>query len=691
MFLSNFYDLSNMKKEKTQPKKVSDFFDHSLLTKKELLNISDIAINGEEDFTNKEKEIKTVKKQKPLELKQNIVKENVYQDLEIFQKNDSVFDSINRTFTHLGYVSLKNTILNPTSDITLLNKKQGILKLFLNNQTLYSDVCEKLLELSKLEPAVLWLYKSKSKEERSIIDQVYFQNSLLKRFNKDENILLIYNYFKIIFTPLYGLLTPVLFFVAPYLYLRFFTNIRFDFKTYFKMLKRSLFGGMSEVNSMFNQATPAWTRYVSLLMSVFMYCHNIYNSIDISINTNKTINEFHKKLNNMSKFLEIFEELYQKTEKIIGFNTKVIRCYKRLKDKLFQKEPYLWSNKGLILLCFNDVLENRKEMNGILEYIGYLDSIVSTVNLYKEFSNKRCQYCLPKILTKTTPEIETNDIWHSFLDPKNVIGNDIMIGGTSPNNIVITGPNAGGKSTFIKSLTQGILFAQTLGIVPALKFNYTPFHHINTYLNIPDCKGKESLFEAEMHRARDHIKQLQSMSKEEFAFVVMDEIFSSTNPEEGIAGGYAIGESLGSFKNSISCITTHYSYITNLDKTSDFTNYKIPITRDQDKNIIYPYKLIKGVSTQYIALELLKQKGFDTDLVDRAMSVCNTLDLANHHEETPIVKPILEEKLISEDEPTLEKEELKSSSKENDIKENLKEEIKEEIKEITDQASQNTK
>ena len=81
MFLSNFYDLSNMKKEKTQPKKVSDFFDHSLLTKKELLKISDIAINGEEDFTNKEKEIKTTDKQKLLELKQNIVKENVYQDL----------------------------------------------------------------------------------------------------------------------------------------------------------------------------------------------------------------------------------------------------------------------------------------------------------------------------------------------------------------------------------------------------------------------------------------------------------------------------------------------------------------------------------------------------------------------------------------------------------------------------------
>ena len=81
-------------------------------TKKQLLKISAIAINGEEDSMNKEPEIKTLEKQKPLELKQNIVKENVYQDLEIFQKNDSVFDSINRTFTHLGYVSLKNTILN---------------------------------------------------------------------------------------------------------------------------------------------------------------------------------------------------------------------------------------------------------------------------------------------------------------------------------------------------------------------------------------------------------------------------------------------------------------------------------------------------------------------------------------------------------------------------------------------------
>ena len=73
-----------------------------------------------------------------------------------------------------------------------------------------------------------------------------------------------------------------------------------------------------------------------------------------------------------------------------------------------------------------------------------------------------------------------------------------------PNNVVITGPNAAGKSTFIKALSLSILFSQTICIVPASNFVLTPFTLINTYLNIPDCKGKESLFEAEMNRVFRH-------------------------------------------------------------------------------------------------------------------------------------------------------------------------------------------
>ena len=98
-----------------------------------------------------------------------------------------------------------------------------------------------------------------------------------------------------------------------------------------------------------------------------------------------------------------------------------------------------------------------------------------------------------------------------------------------PNNILITGPNASGKSTFIKSVVLGVLMAQTISIAPTSEMQLTPFKLLNTYLNIPDAKGRESLFEAEMYRARDHINMVYKLSHDdkEFSLVVMDEIFNS--------------------------------------------------------------------------------------------------------------------------------------------------------------------
>lgn len=202
--------------------------------------------------------------------------------------------------------------------------------------------------------------------------------------------------------------------------------------------------------------------------------------------------------------------------------------------------------------------------------------------------------------------------------------------------MVITGPNAGGKSTSIKSVCISLILGQTIGVVPCKSATITPFDFINTYLNIPDCKGKESLFEAEMHRARDHIYSLDKLDKNKKSFVIMDEIFSSTNPEEGISGGYAIANKLSSYDNSVALITTHFNYLTKLEKEGRYRNIRIPITRDEKGAIAYPYKIEKGISDQFIALELLKEKGFDKELVENAMDICKSLECKNKKESPPI-------------------------------------------------------
>ena len=90
----------------------------------------------------------------------------------------------------------------------------------------------------------------------------------------------------------------------------------------------------------------------------------------------------------------------------------------------------------------------------------------------------------------------------------------------NPLNAIITGPNAGGKSTFIKSLCLAIIFSQTLTVAPSSKFALTPFSLISTYLNIPDAKGKESLFEAEMRRSLEYINSIRSLSKKKFSLLL---------------------------------------------------------------------------------------------------------------------------------------------------------------------------
>ena len=128
-----------------------------------------------------------------------------------------------------------------------------------------------------------------------------------------------------------------------------------------------------------------------------------------------------------------------------------------------------------------------------------------------------------------------------------------------------------------------------------------------------------------MHRARNHLKNLKDLGEHEFSFIVMDEIFSSTNPEEGISGGYAIAKKLGEFPNSVTLLTTHFNYLTKLEeKTGNYKAYKIPIKRENDR-IVYPYKLSEGVSDQFIALELLKHKGFDEDIISNAVNICSAI------------------------------------------------------------------
>jgi hypothetical protein len=190
-------------------------------------------------------------------------------------------------------------------------------------------------------------------------------------------------------------------------------------------------------------------------------------------------------------------------------------------------------------------------------------------------------------------------------------------------NCLLTGPNGSGKSTFLKAVMSAVVMAQTFGICPATACRMTPFKYLSTYLNIPDCQGRESLFQAEMRRCHDHLNKLRTLEEhKQFSFNIMDEIFVSTNYLEGISGAYGVIKSLEQYPRSINIITTHFDKLTSMALPQFcYKHFTIDTREDSqtgETQMEKDYKLRDGINDKHMALQLLKLRGFDETLIQNA-------------------------------------------------------------------------
>ncbi len=585
------------------------------------------------------------------------VNENLYPDLEIFisynhDKNDTVYKQINFTKTKLGDFYYQQLLSNPTKKTDILLNRQKLIKKLLSEPQKLEKINSLLNTLNQCQHEGLWMWKQKTPEFDQIFQILYFKNQYLQSFNTSEWFLKIYNYFQIIFIPLYGLIAPILFFIVPFIIVRFFFGVKIPIKLYYNIIKQTFFGGSISVSLFGNSKLVSIVQYAYQIVTFFLYGYGIYNSFKASYTLNKIINMIHQKVNNLAKFVKTSYELYQEAKTLFELEPLTV-SYLELWDQLFEKEPYLLSDKGKILRTFFLLHNGKDKLIPLLQMVGFIDTITSITTLYNVHTKS---YSFPVYLTNTQgPSLTCIEGWNPFLDSSKAIKNDFMIGDEKPNNILITGPNASGKSTFIKSVILGILMSQTISITPCTLMKITPFDLLNTYLNIPDAKGRESLFEAEMYRAKNHINSVNNLKNDQYSLVIMDEIFNSTNYEEGVAGAYTIAKELGNIKNSLTIITTHFNYLTKLDNTNNYVNYMFDVEKVGDQ-IIKSYKLKEGISKQYLALDLLEKNGYSSEMIQEARTIFQEL------------VEITENK-------------LGKTNIVNEIKEEIKEEIKDEIKE----------
>jgi DNA mismatch repair ATPase MutS len=207
-----------------------------------------------------------------------------------------------------------------------------------------------------------------------------------------------------------------------------------------------------------------------------------------------------------------------------------------------------------------------------------------------------------------------------FVNEKNVTTNDCDLN----KNIIITGPNASGKTTTLKSALINIILSQSIGYGCYDSLKLTPYDNIHCYLNIPDTSGRDSLFQAEARRCKeiiDSIKEKENLF--ETHFCIFDELYSGTNPDEAVASANAFMDYIMKNDNVTCMLTTHYIKLCKkLAKNNKIKNFNMK-TLKKNGNFKYTYQLQEGISKIKGGLKVLTDMNYPKEIIDQTENALN--------------------------------------------------------------------
>lgn len=194
--------------------------------------------------------------------------------------------------------------------------------------------------------------------------------------------------------------------------------------------------------------------------------------------------------------------------------------------------------------------------------------------------------------------------------------------------LIITGPNMGGKSTFMRSVALIVLLAWVGSFVPATAASIGPIDRIHTRIGASDdlAKGR-STFMVEMTEAAAILHQATDRS-----LVLMDEIGRGTSTFDGLSLASAIAHELVEPIRAFTLFATHYFEVTQLTGVlKEAVNVHVSAVQDRDK-IVFLHEIQDGPANQSYGIAVAKLAGVPTRVVNRAKSYLAELekrDLSN--------------------------------------------------------------
>ena len=551
---------------------------------------------------------------------------NLQTDLELKEtydnSNNCIYDEIFNSSNVFSKQLTQSWSDYYTTDVKFLKDSQNLYKnISITNRNNDSKNVDEIIEI--------W---NELKEDEHFKERYcYVEWNILEKLNH-SSLFLSGMTFATLFSPILTLVVPIIMLIVPFFLLKL-QSIKISFSDYFKTVKMLM--SKIPIGRIFDFNAMSIEQKLSSLVSLFFYFFQLYQNFMHCYRYHRNLKHLHdciKKISiyndntikSMNEVLDLTCDLstYHDFNLVVKNNKLILE---RMNDELHKVTPYKLgflklTNIGHALKYFYAIHCNEEYHKALIYSFGFNGYVDNVTKINEMIENKTINKC-----TYSKKNNEFKEAYFAPLKNSKPVKNSYSL----KKNLIITGPNAAGKTTILKTTLFNIILSQQIGYGFYKSAKINPYDYIHCYINIPDTSGRDSLFQAEARRCKDIIDCIEE-NKHKRHFCVFDELYSGTNPYEAIASAYSYLHFMNSNKNVNYVLTTHYIDLCLKIERHDNTNtsnYHMEI-ETKENDFIYKYKLKEGISEIKGGIKVLKELKYPKSLIKLTESIIqNTLSI----------------------------------------------------------------
>src|SRR5215469_12489489 len=232
-------------------------------------------------------------------------------------------------------------------------------------------------------------------------------------------------------------------------------------------------------------------------------------------------------------------------------------------------------------------------------------------------------YCRPRFIENSS-ELEIIEGRHPVIEQQELAGgserfvpNDLYLNDSTHNILLLTGPNMGGKATYLRQTALIVILAQMGSFVPARSAKLSIVDRVFTRIGASDnlARGR-STFMVEMTETAAILHTATPRS-----LILLDEVGRGTATYDGLAIAWAAVEYLHARTRAKTLFATHYFELTELaDQLSGVKNFHVSV-KETGGGIVFLRRVEPGAADRSYGIEVAKLAGLPNEVIDRAREV----------------------------------------------------------------------